>query len=159
MADQHVVRSVERHNNPDHWRVFFEVPAPGGGTQIHCLAFHPVTLLWRAAEYGIDAEDVQTLLDVVLHEQHMVGHDHTSPDFLYNTDQESARSALLDRVEQVRDRIQITDPDGLLSAVTDEHRVDPEDFELRRQYIAHVRRHGHHQSLQPEFLRGANHRG
>lgn len=29
------------------------------------------TLEWRAAEYGIDPEDVDTLLEIVLHEPHM----------------------------------------------------------------------------------------
>lgn len=153
MAVQHTIRAVERHDKPPHWRVFFDIPGADGPT-VHCHAFPQVALLWRAAEYGIDPADSRTLLQVVLHEQHMSGHDHTSPDFLYNCDQDTARKALLERVGQVMSRVDIQDPHGHLDQIHLAHTVDPEDFDRRERYIAYVRQHGHHQSMQPEFIRG-----
>lgn len=56
--------------------------------------FPPETLEWRAAEYGIDPSDVDTLLDVVLAEPY-----DTEPAPLWQApDRETARAALLDRV-------------------------------------------------------------
>lgn len=46
------------------WRVIVK-DASGSG---HTHVFPADTLAWRAAEYGIDPTDTQTLLDIVLHE-------------------------------------------------------------------------------------------
>lgn len=140
-AVQHVVVAVERHDGPPHWRVFYRVP-DAADSKVHCHAFPIETLLWRAAEYGIDPADASTLLDVVLHEPHMVGHDHISPDFLYNTHQEAARLALHGRVAEVRTRIEIADPDRHLDVIRTAHTVDPEDLLRKQKLVAHTREHG-----------------
>ncbi|WP_406444575.1 hypothetical protein OHB14_36790 [Streptomyces sp. NBC_01613] len=61
------VESVEerRHGDTDCWHVVTRAADGHGLTHV----FPKVTLEWRAAEYGIDPADVDTLLDVVLHEQ------------------------------------------------------------------------------------------
>lgn len=141
MTEQHTIKSVEQHQQPPHWRVFYEVPG-GDGPLIHCHAFPPSTLAWRAAEYGIDPADSQTLLDIVLHEPHMTGHDHTSPDFLYNTDRATARKALHGRVAEVKTRVQIRDPHGRLAAIHAAHAVDPADHAAKCALVDHVREHG-----------------
>lgn len=46
------------------WRVHYD---NGDGT-VHLHVFPKDTLLWRSIEYGIDVGDVDTLLDVILHE-------------------------------------------------------------------------------------------
>lgn len=61
------VESVEEHlhGNTDCWHVVTRATDGHGLTHV----FPKVTLEWRAAEYGIDPADTDTLLDVVLHEQ------------------------------------------------------------------------------------------
>ena len=46
------------------WTVIFS--RPGGATGAHI--FPEDTLLWRSIEYGVDINDVDALLDVILHE-------------------------------------------------------------------------------------------
>lgn len=67
MARVRTVESVEeqRHGDTDCWHVVTRAPGDGGITHV----VPKVALEWRAAEYGIDPADVDTLLDVVLHEQ------------------------------------------------------------------------------------------
>lgn len=64
------IRTVEsaaeqRFGDVDCWQVITRAKGDGGITHL----FPKATLEWRAAEYGIDPADVDTLLDVVLHEQ------------------------------------------------------------------------------------------
>jgi len=139
--DRYSVNSVEQHDNPPHWRVFFDVSGPDG-SKVHGHVIPVDAFGWRAAEYGIDPADIDTLLDVVLHEVHMTNHDHMSADFLYNTDQESARRALHSRVAEVKNRIQIHDPHGHLDQIRRAHTVDQTRHEERKLYTDHVRRHG-----------------
>ena len=104
--------------------------------------FPPEALHWRAAEYGLDPANPVVLLDVVLHERHISGHDHTCPDFLYNCDRDTARAALLARVADVKTRIRVTDPGGLLSQIHDAHVHVPEQHAERVSFVDHVRTHG-----------------
>jgi hypothetical protein len=61
------VESVEeqRHGDTDCWHVVTRAADGHGLTHV----FPKATLEWRAAEYGIDLADTDTLLDVILHEQ------------------------------------------------------------------------------------------
>lgn len=61
------VESVKEHRigDTDCWQVVTRATGDTGITHV----FPKATLEWRAAEYGIDPDDVDTLLDVVLHEQ------------------------------------------------------------------------------------------
>ncbi|MET8826107.1 hypothetical protein ABZX40_13625 [Streptomyces sp. NPDC004610] len=60
------VESVEehRHGGADCWHVVTRAADGHGVTHL----FPKETLEWRAAEFGIDPDDVDTLLDLVLHE-------------------------------------------------------------------------------------------
>ncbi|MDF5756670.1 hypothetical protein [Spongiactinospora sp. TRM90649] len=50
------------------WGVYLVNPADGG----HGIHMFPhSTFEWRAAEYGIDPDDLETLLDVILHEPYI----------------------------------------------------------------------------------------
>ncbi|GAA2618699.1 hypothetical protein SMC26_40260 [Actinomadura fulvescens] len=65
------------------------------------------TLEWRAAEYGIDPTDVDTLLDIVLHEPFLAD---PAPDAitLYNAPTiDDARAAHLARIDAVKTEVQI----------------------------------------------------
>lgn len=140
--DEHVILAVDQDPSTLRWCITYGVDLVDG-IQRRCHMFPASTLAWRAAEYGIDPSDSQTLLDVVLHEPHMTGHDHTSPDFLYNCDQDTARESLTARVAEVKTRVTIADPDGHLSAIHAAHSVDPADHAARRAYTDHIRTHGH----------------
>lgn len=52
--------------NPDTPCWYVDMRKPDGGT--HRMVFPVQTLAWRAAEYGLDPDDTEALLDVVLHE-------------------------------------------------------------------------------------------
>lgn len=60
-------QTMEGSQNMPCWRV--AVRGPGGSQYEH--AFPLATLEWRAAEYGIDPTDIDTLLHVILHEPHL----------------------------------------------------------------------------------------
>ncbi|MFG3051911.1 hypothetical protein ACGFZP_13300 [Kitasatospora sp. NPDC048239] len=50
---------------------FWVVVTTSQAGERHQHAFPTDTLLWRAAEYGIDPDDTETLLDIILHEPHI----------------------------------------------------------------------------------------
>lgn len=91
--------------------------------KIRSYVFPHAALTYRAAEYGIDLDDAETLLDIVLHEHYMDPGEHSPyhPSFLYNTDEETARLAHLARVQKVKQYIAHEDPDNLLRIVTQHH--------------------------------------
>ena len=94
----------------DVWRVITRYPSGDGVTHI----FPTATLDWRAAEYGIDPSDVDTLLEVVLHEPHLpvtvdntgaTRYDDNGPDLWTAENTDAAREAHLARVKTCPVRI------------------------------------------------------
>lgn len=79
MPTHQVVYSGEHLPNPLLWEI--HVQLEGGGKIMHLMPKE--ALHWRAAEYGIDPTDVDTLMEVLLHEP-----------FLPTQDQEQADPAL-----------------------------------------------------------------
>lgn len=69
------------------------------GTQrMELQIFAPETLEWRAGEYGIDPTDVDTLVDIVLYENHM-----EVPRPLWNApDRATARAQLLSGLQSTK---------------------------------------------------------
>lgn len=122
------------------WFIDFSHP---DGT-LHGYGFPQSTLMQRAAEYGIDPSNVDTLLDVVLHEPYM-SLQHTDPSFLWNTDQATARTAHLGRVAQVHKQVAIVDPQNLLQLIKDHYTTtfDPDEHGRRVQAVAAIRRGDH----------------
>lgn len=140
-VEEHKVEAVGRcsvSNRDDWWAV--DLVQPDGLRIRH--VFPPEALHWRAAEYGYDPTDAARLLDVVLHERHIVGHTHKHPDFVYNTDRDTARAGLDARLDDVKTRVRVVDPDGLLARVVAEHVHDPKRHAELSAYVDHVRRHG-----------------
>lgn len=117
-AKEFTVRSVRDIRPPGApepvWMV--DTSIDGGPIPTHSFGFPHSILTWRVAEYGIDPSDFDTLLDVVLHEPHMT-HTHLDPTFLYNTDQDTARAAHLERVRRSKQGVVHHDPDGLLDHI------------------------------------------
>lgn len=100
------------------------------------------TLRWRAAEYGIDPLDSETLLRVVLHEP-FIDTRAENPEFLYNIDQGTARAAHLRKIDQVRAAGGgVDDPDGHGRTIHDHHArtFDPADHAAKTAAVANNRR-------------------
>lgn len=74
-------------------------------------------LQWRAAEYGLDPADINTLIDVSIYEFHMPDNVHSNPTHLWRTDQASARVAHLARVESAKSRVIHLDPHNQLDVI------------------------------------------
>lgn len=85
---------------------------------------HSYLFAARAAEYGIDLGDVETLMDVRFM-QTFNDIDETHPDFVYHNSEEHARKALLARVAAAKQEHQILDPKNLLQQVKDHHKKLP----------------------------------
>lgn len=148
MHEEHVVKAVGRcnvSNRDDWWGV--DTQGPDGVWRRH--AFPPEALHWRAAEYGYDPTDATRLLDVVLHEKHVVGHTHRHPDFVYNCDPNTARAGLDARLEHVKTRVRVVDPDGLLSQILDAHQHDPTRHDELCAYVDRVRQLGANPAKEP----------
>ncbi|QQM45207.1 hypothetical protein [Streptomyces liliifuscus] len=64
MPTEYTITDVTEDAERGLWHVLYK--APSGDVRAH--VFPKNTLAWRAAEYGIDPADIDTLLDVVLHE-------------------------------------------------------------------------------------------
>lgn len=114
---------------------------PDGGTIIHLM---PAAILdWRAAEFGIDPTDVETLLEVVLHEPHMPMTDdaETGPRFaddgpdLWTADNTvAARESHLARVQACPVQIGVRNVNAL-AAIRTGHRPDLEQVRAMREAV------------------------
>ena len=80
----------------------------------------PHSLLgWRAAEYEFNPEDIDTLIEVVLHEFHMTieTHNHNHSTHVWKADPKTAREALLGRITEVKGRVTHHDPNNQLDVI------------------------------------------
>lgn len=105
----------------DCWLV--EQARPDGTTHIH--AFPTDTLTWRAAEYGIDPTDTDTLLDIVLHEPHMPDDDRPQPT---PANRDTARADLLAQIADAKaNHVRVVSP-GRRSLYGANSATDPLDL-------------------------------
>lgn len=97
MSETLTVTAVTRTliGTADCWLV--EQAHPDGTPHLH--VFPTDTLAWRAAEYGIDLADTDTLLDIVLHEPHLPGDDRLLPTA---ANRDAARADLLARIADTK---------------------------------------------------------
>lgn len=116
----HSVEMRDAGSDGHHW-VLVTKRADGSS---HTFSFPHIAWAARAAEYGIDPGDIDTLLDVCLHEG-FEGINHTHPDFVYNNPEDHARSALLSRIADTKRRHLVTDPNNLLQAIRAHHGHTP----------------------------------
>lgn len=68
--ERRIIKYVVSHVQADgaeNWQIYMELP--GGMMWAHIIPKD--TFEWRAAEYGIDPDDTETLLQMVLHEPHI----------------------------------------------------------------------------------------
>ena len=123
---------------------------PDGATHIHLMP--AATLEWRAAEYGIDPTDVDTLLDIILHEPHLPMVDDgqgprytdNGPDLWQADNTDTAREAHLARIKTCPVRIDVQGARGL-GAIRAGHRPDPDRLRAMREAVdtnRWIKKHG-----------------
>lgn len=110
----------------------------------HVLVMPTTALEWRAAEYGIDPTDTDTLLEVLLHEPFMdqaededgqrPGYADGSIHLLTAENTTMAREAHLARVKGSRVRIDVRGAAGL-APVRAGHRPDPDRIRSMREAV------------------------
>lgn len=118
----YTVQSVEDQEitgNGDRWIIR---TTRADGTE-HTFSFPHYTWAARSAEYGIDLKDIDTLLDVCLHDT-FESIDQNHPDFVYNNHEHVARTSLFERVTETKSRHQVVDPNNFLQAIKDHHESD-----------------------------------
>lgn len=76
-------------------------------------------LSWRIAEYGINPADIDTVLDIILHEPFLA--EHTPDTHPYIVDEKTAREWHLARIAESKAKIQHQDPNGYLDKIRQAH--------------------------------------
>lgn len=89
--------------------------------------FAPETLEWRAAEYGIDPADVDTLIDVVMHEQYI-----DEAPLWTSANREEAKERLLSKISGIK----TTRPRGLARATSVARTKRLSDAGVAAKYVA-----------------------
>lgn len=124
---------------------------PDGST--HATVMPTAALEWRAAEYGIDPTDVDTLLDVILHEPHLPMADDPvrgpryaddGPDLWTAENTSVAREAHLARIEASPVRISVHGVKAL-DAIRTGHQPDAARIRAMREHVdarRWVKQHG-----------------
>ena len=133
--------------------VAFGTQTDDDGTMVPYMHQFPCdTLEWRAAEYGIDPADVDTLLDIVLAEPYLTPQDWATGVHLYehpDADMDTVKADHIARCAKAATRLKLsTKPDKkdkkphALDRIRDEHSqwVDSEVVELKSELIARHRR-------------------
>lgn len=114
---------------------------PDGAKHLHLMP--GATLEWRAAEYGVDPKDVDTLLEIVLHEPHMQTVDNpqhgpryadSGPDLWTADSTDAARTAHLARVQACSVRIDVTGVQAL-DTIRTGHTPDPDRIRAMRETV------------------------
>ena len=96
------------------------------------------SFMWRAAEYGMDPTDSVALLDVLLHERSW-SIDPNHPQFVYNTDEKTAREFMLSEIEKVKQENVFVDPDSHLDAVHQNYQTMMSIHDTHKSVVATLR--------------------
>lgn len=132
MVNQHTIIGLEQVGS----RLRMPVLQADGVKWLHVMPAVIFTL--RAAEYGIDPTDTQTLVDWVLHEK-FVQMEYTHPSFLYNTDETTARTYMKAQIVQAKQSDIFVDPDNYLDAIHTHYKPDMDLHTSHRGVVASIR--------------------
>lgn len=142
------IKSVEEKHSPEGvaFLVVEEALVLNDGTAWRGVHTFPAdTLEWRAAEYGIDPADLDTLLDIVLHEPYMEEPD--QPDLLLHDAPsiEEARTYHLARVKRVKARSKRPQPAGgppepVRERIKQLSVMNPEALDLKKALVGKARK-------------------
>jgi len=99
---------------------------------------------WRAAEYGIDPADRDTLLDIVLVEPYLTQEEWAAGFQLHNApDIATAQADHIARCAKAKLRLRMTTRGAsrsYLQKIRDESPMDPEVIAVKREHVSHLRR-------------------
>lgn len=152
MYKKRTILEVQDHD--DKWNVIYiieHVPEPGDKDQQiwaeqGCHWMPKDIFEWRAAEYGIDPTDMDTLIDIVLSEPFLEDSDYAEGESLFDADDiTTARLAHKSRCARgkLRGRIttrgKIAQKGGLLHKMRTESLMDDEVLQVKREHVAQQR--------------------
>lgn len=119
----------------DGWEVITRAADGSGLTHL----FPKDVLEWRAAEYGIDASDIDTLLDIVLHENFHEEEPQDAPPTPYTAASTAqAREAHLARISKAkatRERITLSAEGGPLDAIRARPGITEQGIRAKREQV------------------------
>jgi hypothetical protein len=119
-----------------HWVVAMTRVHDDGSTEEGSHVFPKDALEWRAAEYGIDPADRDTLLDIILTEPHLSEEDRAVGPDLANADTvDEARAAHITRCAKVKLQYRMSTRLPALDRVRDESPMNPEALEIKRNVV------------------------
>jgi len=93
----------------------------------------------RVAEYGLDTEDFEKVLEVVLYEPFMNEVHELDPNFLWNTDQETARLHHLARVSRLKDEYTYNDPGKLFDVIRASYDPYSSHHDAMKEHVKNIR--------------------
>jgi hypothetical protein len=122
----HTVYDIKTTTTEDNlvWLVHYH---RGDTGQLWVNGFPHVLFPHLIAEYDHDPHDIDTLVDLALHQPHMIIQ-HTDDDFVYHVSADNARSGHLARLEASKQNYTYLDPYNLLPEIKAKH--DPYDPEI-----------------------------
>lgn len=133
-----------RDDGRGHWVIDRVTTLDDGSKELGVYVMPLDTLEWRAAEYGIDPSDVDTLMDVVLAEHHLTPEEHGHVPVLFTADTvDEARRAHLAAcaAAKLRCRISTRGSDHVLNRVKTGSPMHPDAINMKRKLVDHARRH------------------
>lgn len=128
-----VIYSGEYGPRPDLWE--FHILKDDGNKGLHLMPKFALDL--RAAEYGVDPTDVDTLMSMLLHEPHMPDEEPTAnplPPLMKADSTTQARNEHLDRVKNCKVQIRIKGSKGL-DAIRKGHKPDRDRIKAHREVV------------------------
>lgn len=138
---------VEQDPRTGHWRIGQKVDDGTGPPLRHLHLIPSRAFVEHAAEYGLDPADSRTILDWLLHERFVVHPDpHDMGPFCpYRNPPGAAWAAHRRSLAEVKSRVSITDPDGLLERIHRAHDPHPVHIIEAMERVAQTRAHvAHH---------------
>lgn len=120
-----------------HWIIAKRVEHDDGMVEEGVFILPEDVLEWRAAEYGIDPSDLDTLFDLVIAEFFIQPDDGDGPTLFETDDVDEARQAHLQRVSRAkwRHRISTRSKDHPATPVKGQFVMDDEALDLKRQIV------------------------
>lgn len=128
------------------WNVRLNKTLDDGTVEEGCHVMPTDIMEWRAAEYGIDPTDVDTLLDIVLAEPYLTAEDWAvgtrlidAPDIATARADHIARCARAKLRHRMSTRPSKAAPDHPLEVIRRNHRIDPDVIAVKAEYVSRMR--------------------
>lgn len=129
------------------WHIAKRIEHDDGTEERLLHLIDPVVIVARAAEYDLDPNDIDTILDILMSEPHLTNEEYGPhrDDFLYNADDiATARTAHLKKTRIVKTRLGLSTKNGdgtphPLDEIRHSHRAQPELHRLLKEQVQRTR--------------------